>query len=170
MFKKWRSVHDHVPIYKRQPADSRFAEIRIRSRKGKGQPPFPSTSRRPMHRRPSTSRRNHWPRSSCSNSKRLRNYEGRTSKEASMKGAHGASKRLYLKSRSLQGCGSCPITLCFLEFGRQAAGSHEIWYNEQTGRYTTLPNQPGDIPESTNPQHCPPRTAHHNEGHSLKWP
>ena len=34
-------------------------------------------------------------------------------------------------------------------FDRQAAGSHEIWYNEQTDRYTTLPNHPGDIPEGT---------------------
>jgi predicted RNA binding protein YcfA (HicA-like mRNA interferase family) len=24
-------------------------------------------------------------------------------------------------------------------FDRQAAGSHEIWYNEQTNRYTTMP-------------------------------
>ena len=34
-------------------------------------------------------------------------------------------------------------------FDRQAAGSHEIWHNEQTDRYTTLPNHPGDIPEGT---------------------
>lgn len=34
-------------------------------------------------------------------------------------------------------------------FDRQAAGSHEIWYNEQTDRYTTLPNYSGDIPEGT---------------------
>ena len=34
-------------------------------------------------------------------------------------------------------------------FDRQAAGSHEIWYNEQTDRYTTVPNHPGDIPEGT---------------------
>ncbi len=32
-------------------------------------------------------------------------------------------------------------------FDRQAAGSHEIWFNEQSDRYTTLPNHPGDIPE-----------------------
>jgi predicted RNA binding protein YcfA (HicA-like mRNA interferase family) len=32
-------------------------------------------------------------------------------------------------------------------FDRQAAGSHEIWYNEQSDRYTTLPNHPGDMPE-----------------------
>jgi len=25
-------------------------------------------------------------------------------------------------------------------FDRQAAGSHEIWYNSQTNRYTTIPN------------------------------
>jgi hypothetical protein len=27
-------------------------------------------------------------------------------------------------------------------FDRQAAGSHEIWYNEQTNKYTTIPNHP----------------------------
>lgn len=35
------------------------------------------------------------------------------------------------------------------EFDRQAAGSHEIWFNPQTSRYTTIPNHPGDIPEGT---------------------
>ncbi|MCK5523991.1 MAG: type II toxin-antitoxin system HicA family toxin [Thiomargarita sp.] len=34
-------------------------------------------------------------------------------------------------------------------FDRQAAGSHEIWFNLTTGRYTTIPNHPGDIPEGT---------------------
>ncbi len=34
-------------------------------------------------------------------------------------------------------------------FDRQAAGSHEIWYNELTDRYTTIPNHPGDMPEGT---------------------
>ncbi len=34
-------------------------------------------------------------------------------------------------------------------FDRQAAGSHEIWYNEQAGLYTTIPNHPGDMPEGT---------------------
>ncbi len=34
-------------------------------------------------------------------------------------------------------------------FDRQAAGSHEIWYNEQTDRYTTIPNHPGDMPQGT---------------------
>ena len=34
-------------------------------------------------------------------------------------------------------------------FDRQAVGSHEIWYNEQTNRYTTVPNHPGDMPEGT---------------------
>jgi len=34
-------------------------------------------------------------------------------------------------------------------FDRQAAGSHEIWFNSETGRYTTIPNHPGDIPEGT---------------------
>jgi predicted RNA binding protein YcfA (HicA-like mRNA interferase family) len=35
------------------------------------------------------------------------------------------------------------------EFRRQAAGSHEIWYNPKTNRYTTIPNHPGDMPEGT---------------------
>lgn len=34
-------------------------------------------------------------------------------------------------------------------FYRQAAGSHEIWYNPQTKKYTTIPNHPGDMPEGT---------------------
>jgi predicted RNA binding protein YcfA (HicA-like mRNA interferase family) len=34
-------------------------------------------------------------------------------------------------------------------FHRHAAGSHEIWYNPQTNRYTTIPNHPGDLPEGT---------------------
>ena len=35
------------------------------------------------------------------------------------------------------------------EFHRQAAGSHEIWFNPTTHRYTTIPNHPGDMPEGT---------------------
>lgn len=35
------------------------------------------------------------------------------------------------------------------EFDRQAAGSHEIWFNPTTNCYTTIPNHPGDIPEGT---------------------
>ena len=34
-------------------------------------------------------------------------------------------------------------------FYRQAAGSHEIWYNKVTNRYTTIPNHSGDMPEGT---------------------
>jgi predicted RNA binding protein YcfA (HicA-like mRNA interferase family) len=34
-------------------------------------------------------------------------------------------------------------------FDRQAAGSHEIWFNAETDRYTTIPNHPGDMPEGT---------------------
>ena len=34
-------------------------------------------------------------------------------------------------------------------FDRQAAGSHEIWFNPIIGRYTTIPNHPGDLPEGT---------------------
>ena len=35
------------------------------------------------------------------------------------------------------------------EFNRQAAGSHEIWFNPATHHYTTFPNHPGDMPEGT---------------------
>jgi len=35
------------------------------------------------------------------------------------------------------------------QFDRQAAGSHEIWYNPVSDRYTTIPNHPGDMPEGT---------------------
>ncbi len=35
------------------------------------------------------------------------------------------------------------------EFDRHAAGSHEIWYNQETNRYTTVPNHAGDMPEGT---------------------
>ncbi len=34
-------------------------------------------------------------------------------------------------------------------FDRQAAGSHEIWHSESTGRYLTVPNHSGDLPEGT---------------------
>jgi predicted RNA binding protein YcfA (HicA-like mRNA interferase family) len=34
-------------------------------------------------------------------------------------------------------------------FDRQAAGSHEIWYNPDTNSYTTIPNHSGDLPEGT---------------------
>lgn len=34
-------------------------------------------------------------------------------------------------------------------FDRQAAGSHEIWYQHSGNRYTTIPNHPGDMPEET---------------------
>ena len=35
------------------------------------------------------------------------------------------------------------------QFARQAAGSHEIWCNPNTNRYTTIPNHSGDLPEGT---------------------
>ncbi len=35
------------------------------------------------------------------------------------------------------------------EFYRQAKGSQEIWYNPETGKFTTIPNHPGDLPEGT---------------------
>lgn len=41
------------------------------------------------------------------------------------------------------------LKLFGFSFYRQAAGSHEIWYNPQTRRFTTIPNHPGDIPEGT---------------------
>jgi len=34
-------------------------------------------------------------------------------------------------------------------FDRQAAGSHEIWFNPAANKYTTIPNHPGDMPEGT---------------------
>ncbi|MDA0740197.1 MAG: type II toxin-antitoxin system HicA family toxin [Nitrospirae bacterium] len=34
-------------------------------------------------------------------------------------------------------------------FDRQAAGSHEIWFNPTKKLYTTIPNHPGDMPEGT---------------------
>ena len=41
------------------------------------------------------------------------------------------------------------LRACGFQFDRQAAGSHEIWYNPSTNRHTTLPNHPGDLPEGT---------------------
>ncbi len=35
------------------------------------------------------------------------------------------------------------------EFYREAKGSHEIWYSENLGRYTTIPRHRGDMPEGT---------------------
>ena len=35
------------------------------------------------------------------------------------------------------------------EFDRQAAGSHEIWYNSASNKYTTIPNHSKDMPEGT---------------------
>lgn len=34
-------------------------------------------------------------------------------------------------------------------FDRQAKGSHEIWYNPETRRRTTVPNHPGDLARGT---------------------
>ena len=36
-----------------------------------------------------------------------------------------------------------------LTFHRQAAGSHEIWFNPAQKRYTTIPNHADDMPEGT---------------------
>ena len=41
------------------------------------------------------------------------------------------------------------LRACGFEFDRQAAGSHEIWFNAMSNRYTTAPNHPGDLPEGT---------------------
>jgi predicted RNA binding protein YcfA (HicA-like mRNA interferase family) len=41
------------------------------------------------------------------------------------------------------------LKICGFIFDRQAAGSHEIWYNPASGRYTTIPNHPGNMPEGT---------------------
>jgi predicted RNA binding protein YcfA (HicA-like mRNA interferase family) len=41
------------------------------------------------------------------------------------------------------------LRMCGFEFDRQAAGSHEIWFNPRADRYTTVPNHPGDMPEGT---------------------
>ena len=35
------------------------------------------------------------------------------------------------------------------DFYRQAAGSHEIWSNPLTDKYTTIPRHSGDMPEGT---------------------
>lgn len=34
-------------------------------------------------------------------------------------------------------------------FNRHAAGSHEIWFNPLTNKFTTIPNHNGDMPEGT---------------------
>jgi predicted RNA binding protein YcfA (HicA-like mRNA interferase family) len=34
-------------------------------------------------------------------------------------------------------------------FDRPARGSHELWYNPQTRRRTTVPHHPGDLPRGT---------------------
>ena len=41
------------------------------------------------------------------------------------------------------------LKACGFEFDGQAAGSHEIWFNARTSRYTTVPNHAGDMPEGT---------------------
>lgn len=41
------------------------------------------------------------------------------------------------------------LKVCGFSFDRQAAGSHEIWFNSKTNRYTTIPNHPGNLPEGT---------------------
>jgi len=41
------------------------------------------------------------------------------------------------------------LKLFGFQFDRQAAGSHEIWYNKESNRYTTIPNHQGDLPQGT---------------------
>lgn len=41
------------------------------------------------------------------------------------------------------------LRYCGFALDRQAAGSHEIWFNDRTGKYTTIPNHNGDMPEGT---------------------
>jgi predicted RNA binding protein YcfA (HicA-like mRNA interferase family) len=41
------------------------------------------------------------------------------------------------------------LRACGFKFDRHAAGSHEIWYNATTNRYTTVPNHTGEMPEGT---------------------
>ena len=36
-----------------------------------------------------------------------------------------------------------------IEFDRHAAGSHEIWWDPSTGKRTTIPNHPKDMPHGT---------------------
>ena len=43
------------------------------------------------------------------------------------------------------------LKLFGFQFDRQAAGSHEIWYNPDSNRYTTIPNHSGEMPEGTLP-------------------
>jgi len=35
------------------------------------------------------------------------------------------------------------LRLCGFEFDRQAAGTHEIWFNASSNHYRTVPNHPG---------------------------
>jgi predicted RNA binding protein YcfA (HicA-like mRNA interferase family) len=41
------------------------------------------------------------------------------------------------------------LKLFGFSFLRQAAGSHEIWFNKSTDLYTTIPNHTGDMPQGT---------------------
>jgi predicted RNA binding protein YcfA (HicA-like mRNA interferase family) len=41
------------------------------------------------------------------------------------------------------------LKLFGFSFYMQAAGSHEIWHNAATKRFTTIPNHSGDMPEGT---------------------
>ena len=41
------------------------------------------------------------------------------------------------------------LALAGFEFYREAKGSHEIWYNQSTGKYTTIPKHRSDMAEGT---------------------
>lgn len=41
------------------------------------------------------------------------------------------------------------LSFAGFSFFREAKGSHEIWYNKNTGKYTTVVRRSGDISEGT---------------------
>jgi len=41
------------------------------------------------------------------------------------------------------------LKLFGFEFYRYGAGSHEIWYNSESDRFTTIPRHNFDLPEGT---------------------
>ena len=41
------------------------------------------------------------------------------------------------------------LSLLGFEFFREAKGSHEIWFNKDRNKYTTVVKRTGDIPEGT---------------------
>jgi len=39
------------------------------------------------------------------------------------------------------------LEIAGFEFFREAKGSHEIWFNSDNNKYTTIPRHRGDMPE-----------------------